>query len=410
MKHLKTQFYQEGFGLIELMVGLVIGLIATLVITQTFSAFEGNKRSTTGIADAQTNGSIALYMIQRELQFAGYGIPIISGTMPKITTRPDQMTYQNYTGLTQAQIDAAYAAKLAAYSAQIAADSATVAAGKVYSALKCNPAPTLAIDADNDPATADVTVDIITPVLITDGATSDTVAIRYGTTTRGAMPARITNVTPPNFIGVDNNMGCRQGDVVLVTKDSNAGITNCVATKLTAATTNAVLDATATSINVLSTSGMATNDRLACLGQVRQTTFSIDSAGANANQLQKNGINVLSDIVSLQAQYGIATTANSEIVTSWVDAAGGTWATPSVANRNRIKAVRIALVARNNLLERDVVSQTCTGGATGPARVCAWGGNINLAASLGADWNRYRYRTYEVIVPLKNMLAASPQL
>jgi type IV pilus assembly protein PilW len=224
------------------------------------------------------------------------------------------------------------------------------------------------------------------------------------------MPARITNVTPPNFIGVDNNMGCRQGDVVLVTKDSNAGNTNCVATKLTAATTNTVLDNTPTAINVLSNAGMATNDRLACLGQVRQTTFSVDSVGANANQLQKNGVNVLSDIVSLQAQYGIAATANSEIVTSWVDATGATWAAPTVANRNRIKAVRIALVARNNLLERDVVSQACSGGATGPARVCAWGGDVNLVASLGADWNRYRYRTYEVIVPLKNVLAASPQL
>lgn len=406
MKNSISQRYQLGFGLIELMVGLVIGLIATLVIMQTFSAFEGNKRSTTGIADAQTNGNIGLYMLQREMQFAGYGIPVISGTMPAVTTRPDQMTYTDYSNMTQAQIAAAYSAKLAAYNAQIAADSATVAAGTVYSALKCDPAPILSIDADNDPATADVSVDIITPVRITDGAASDTVTILYGTTTRGAMPTRITNVSPPNFIGVDNNMGCRAGDVVLVTKDSNiAGNTVCIASRLTAATTNTSLDAAPTAVNVISTTGMALNDRLACLGQVRQTRFSVV-----ANQLRKNNDDVLSDIVSLQAQYGIAATANSEVVTSWVDATGATWATPSVANRNRIKAVRIALIARNNLLEKEVVSQDCTGGATGPARVCAWGGNVNLAASLGADWNRYRYRSYEVIVPLKNVLAASPQL
>jgi type IV pilus assembly protein PilW len=406
-KNIRKIRYQYGFTLVELLVGMIIGLIATLVIMQTFSSFEGNKRSTTGIADAQTNGSIGLYMLQRELQFAGYGIPVISGTMPQITVRPDQLTFQDYTGKTQAQIDATYAAALASYNTKIAADSATVAAGEVYSALKCNPAPTLALDVDNDPLTADVTIDVITPVIITEAVGSDTIAIRYGTTNRGAMQTRVTTTSGANFVGVENNMGCRTGDVVLVTRNSNSGDTTCVATKVTTPDANAdgLLDGPTNAIDVVSNTGMALNNRLACLGQVRQMTFAV-----NGNQLQKNGQNVISDIVSLQAQYGVAATANSEIVSQWVDASGGTWAAPTVANRNRIKAVRIALVARNNLLEKDVVSQACTGGAAGPGRVCVFGGDVNLAANLGADWNRYRYRVYEVIVPLRNVLAASPQL
>ncbi len=407
-KNAQTLRYQSGFTIVELMVGLVIGLIATLVIMQTFSAFEGSKRSTTGIADAQTNGSIGLYMLQRELQFAGYGIPVISGTMPQINVRPDQIAFQNYSSKTQAQIDAEYATALAAYNTKIAAESATVSAGEVYSALKCNPAPTLSLDADNNAATPDITIDVITPVVITDGGTgSDSIAVRYGTTTRGGMQTRVTTTSGVNYVGVENNMGCRTGDVVLVTRNSNTGDTTCMATKVTS--TNAQLDGTTNAINVVSNSGMGLNNRLACLGQVRQMTFAVGT-GANANQLQKNGDNVISDIVNLQAQYGVSATANSEVVTNWVDATGGAWAAPTVANRNRIKAVRIALVARNNLLEKDVVSQACTGAATGPARVCVFGGDVNLAASLGADWNRYRYRTYEVIVPLRNVLAASPQL
>ena len=407
-KNAQALRYQSGFTIVELMVGLVIGLIATLVIMQTFSAFEGSKRSTTGIADAQTNGSIGLYMLQRELQFAGYGIPVISGTMPQINVRPDQIAFQDYTAKSQAQIDAAYATALADYNTKIAAESATVSAGEVYSALKCNPAPTLSLDADNNAATPDVTIDVITPVVITDGGTgSDTIAVRYCTTTRGGMQTRVTTTSGVNYVGVENNMGCRTGDVVLVTRNSNTGDTTCMATKVTS--TNAQLDGTTNAINVVSNSGMGLNNRLACLGQVRQMTFAVGT-GANANQLQKNGDNVISDIVNLQAQYGVSATANSEVVTNWVDATGGAWAAPTVANRNRIKAVRIALVARNNLLEKDVVSQACTGAATGPARVCVFGGDVNLAASLGADWNRYRYRTYEVIVPLRNVLAASPQL
>jgi type IV pilus assembly protein PilW len=401
-------YLQTGFSLVELLVGLVIGLVATVVIMQTFASFEGNKRSTTGIADAQTNGSIALYSIQRELQFAGYGMPLMSGTMPTIDILPNEATFADYTGKTEAEILTAQAAQLAAYEAKVAAGAIKVQAGEVFTALRCDSTSTLALDLDNDPATADVTIGfnaLVTPVSITDGVNGDSIAIRYGTTSRGALPTRVTNVTAPNYVGVMNNMGCRAGDVVLVTKEVKSS-TACVATKLTAATTNALLEATPTAVNVVSTSGMAVGDRLACLGQVRQITFDV-----NGNQLRRNNIPVISDIVNLQAQYGISANINSEIVAEWRDAAGATWAAPNVTNRNRIKAVRLAVVARNSLLEKDVVSQTCTGTATGPARVCAWGTNINLSGTdVGTDWNRYRYRVYEVVVPLRNILAATPQL
>jgi type IV pilus assembly protein PilW len=400
-------FHQAGFSLVELMVGLVIGLVATVVIMQTFASFEGTKRSTTGIADAQTNGSIALFTIQRELQSAGYGMPLMSGTMPTIDVLPNEMTFEDYTGKTEAEILTAQAALLAAYEAKVAAGAVKVQAGEVFSALRCDSTSTLALDLDGDPTTADVTIGLnalVTPVTITDGVNGDSIAIRYGTTTRGALPTAVTNVTPPNFVGVRNNMGCRAGDVVLVTKEVKSS-TACVATKLTAATTNALLEATPNEINVLSNSGMAVGDRLACLGQVRQITFDV-----NGNQLRRNNTPVISDIVNLQAQYGVSATINSEIVAEWRDATGA-WATPNVANRNRIKAVRLAVVARNSLLEKEVVSQACTGTATGPARVCAWGADVNLAGTdVGADWNRYRYRVYEVVVPLRNILAATPQL
>lgn len=417
---------QAGFTIVELMVGLVIGLIASLVIMQTFSAFEGNKRSTTGISDAQTSGSIGLYMIQREIQFAGYGIPAVSGTMPAITVPADQRTFANYTNKTQAEIDALVATAKAQYVAQLAADQATVQAGEVYSALKCSPAPLMNLDTDSNPLTPDVPVDIITPVRIIDGVTngtgSDSIEAHYNSTARGAMPSNITSLSGADYVAVKNNMGCRENDLVLVTKNSNAGDTACVATKVTSK--NSPVDknqlrqtlAAADSpiaIYVTSNAGMAPGNKLACLGNHIVTTF--DVVG---NQLRKNTVPALDEIVSLQAQYGISPTANSEIVDSsiagsWVDATGATWGSPSVANRNRIKAIRIAIVARNNLLERNVVSQTCNGGAAGPAEVCIWKNTpgetgVNLTAD--ANWNRYRYRVYEVVVPLRNMLAASPQL
>ncbi|MCQ6458572.1 PilW family protein, partial [Vibrio parahaemolyticus] len=49
-------------------------LLVTLVVAQTLFFFEGQKRTTTGGADAQVNGAIALYTIQRDVQMAGYGL------------------------------------------------------------------------------------------------------------------------------------------------------------------------------------------------------------------------------------------------------------------------------------------------------------------------------------------------
>lgn len=424
---LKKYGNQTGFSLVELMVGLVIGLMATLVIMQTFSSFEGNKRSTTGISDAQTNGSIGLYMIQRELQFAGYGVPAISGTMPNIITRPDQLSFADYTGMTQAQIDAAYATAVTAYNAQIAADLGTVTAGENYSSFRCSNTSAAAAwwpsDIDNNAATPKVAVDVVTPVTITDGVNSDTITLQYGSTTRGAIPARVITTVGVNYVGLQNNLGCRSGDIVLALPDTNTGNTVCDVSEVTS--TNAWLDTAGNtnSINVTSNAGMldpVKPKKLACLGQIRRVVFDV-----NGNQLRKGSVQagagadmqpITAEIVALQAQYGISATANSEIVnplvpqSGWVDATGATWgATPlAVSARNRIKAVRVALVARNNLLEKTAVSQACTGAAAGLAKVCIWGNqDVTLP---DANWANYRYRVYEIVIPLRNILAASPQL
>lgn len=397
---------QNGFSLVELMVGLVIGLLATLAVMQTLSSFEGNKRSTVGTTDAQTNGNIALYLVQRELQFAGYGSPLVNGTMPKIDPNnlANSFVFADYSGMTQTQVLAAIAAKVAAFNTKVAADSATVAQGTNFSALNCDTtSPAINLDVDGDATTPNATSivnDILTPVVITNGANSDTVTVRYGNTSRGGISAAINGKSGLTYLGVDNNLGCRNGDVVIVTGDKNPV---CHASLVT--TTNANLDATTTAIDVVSNSGMNVGEKASCLGKVTTTTFDV-----NSNKFQKNGLSVLDEIVSIQAQYGVSATSNSELVTQYVDATG-IWApgTISVANRNRIKAVRLAVVARNNLLERVPVTELCSANA-GLAELCVFGGDLDLSAALGNDWVNYRYRTYEMIVPLKNVIAASPQL
>lgn len=65
---------QRGVTLIELMVGMVIGLLAVLVIAQVTTVYEGRKRTITAGSDAQVNGALALQTLQRDVQASGYGL------------------------------------------------------------------------------------------------------------------------------------------------------------------------------------------------------------------------------------------------------------------------------------------------------------------------------------------------
>ena len=62
-----------GFSLVEVMVGLAIGMLAVIVMMQVFSVSEGYKRSTSGGSDATSEGAIAAYALQRDITQAGYG-------------------------------------------------------------------------------------------------------------------------------------------------------------------------------------------------------------------------------------------------------------------------------------------------------------------------------------------------
>jgi type IV pilus assembly protein PilW len=63
-----------GFTLVETMVALVIGLLTTFIVMQVFALSEGQKRTIMGGADAQSDAAVVLYLIERDLRQAGYGL------------------------------------------------------------------------------------------------------------------------------------------------------------------------------------------------------------------------------------------------------------------------------------------------------------------------------------------------
>lgn len=320
----------KGFTLVEIMVGLAIGMLATMVILQVISMFENQKRITTGSADAQTNGSIALYQITRELGLAGYPLMPVENSPLECTT----VTFGS-TGITS-----------------------------------------------------------ITPVGITDGAggTSDTITIRYGDSAMGGIPATINAMGAPtaNDATLSNNFGCNTGDIALISTGST-----CALTALTAVSASAVVPATVT---LTETTNASAGVNLACLGTWNEITFSV-----NAGNLERNGTPIVAGIVNIQAQYGVSTATNSNQVSLWVEP--GSINLTDISQRNRIKAVRIAVIARNDRTDASNVTtalNTWTGSASSPAPT------VDLSAD--ADWQRYRYRVFETVVPLRNVIWARDTL
>jgi len=64
----------RGFSMVELMVAMVISLIGVIIIFQVFETSEGVRRTATSGGDAQQNGAVALYFMERDLRNAGMGV------------------------------------------------------------------------------------------------------------------------------------------------------------------------------------------------------------------------------------------------------------------------------------------------------------------------------------------------
>jgi type IV pilus assembly protein PilW len=370
-----------GMSLIDILVGMVIGLIGMIIVFQSFNAFEGQKRATTVTNDAQESGLMALTTIEREMRLAGYG-----------------MFYQNDTICT-------------GYRQWV----------------------------NNNP----VQIDSFLPVVITNGASnaSDSLTLTFSTSGFGATPSQVQvdfKGALPEIV-VDNNIGntvYKAGDYILVGRVGQACTRlqvssvrtdpqnpRFLALKVEAGST-APANPPADKLNLLLPAGGYTNDRVrptvvANMGAMRRVSYAVNVDANHNGRLQVEDITagtapvaIADGILGMQAQYGISAATNTQEVSSWVDAAGS-WAAPAFADQGRVKAIRIAVVARSQHYEKDeltgldVVCNNTSG--TNDKGPCAWRDTAGNPAPIfdltgKSDWKHYRYRVYETIVPLRNVM------
>ena len=417
MRTFRHRVSERGFSLVELLVAMLIGLIGMIIIFQVFQVSEGIKRSTTSGGDAQQNGVIALYSIERDFKNAGMGF--------------------NDTGFAGCNIIG-------------------------YDSQRATP---------NFPP-AGVTMKLA-PVLITSGAATtapDQVSVLYGSQSQAATVTLAADMgSPTDDVFVTTPFGYNPGDV-LVLNEPNSG-KNCSVMEFnrTGASSNQLKHDNASylsgptprfnapgglgvfyaGVGTLNVSRVFNLGNLYTLppGGTAPIYLPVYNFYAIANGsltvtsqfLIDNGqpavTSVADNIVHMRALYGlddgnndatvpynVTPTAGDGIVDRYVDAATfnallALVPPPVPTPWARLVSVRIALVSRSALPEKPSsgkLSDPCDATTAEPQWTgTPWAGapfnyqtRLDVSSSVAApdDWKCYRYRVFETTIPLRNWI------
>lgn len=362
-----TPIRHRGFTLIELMVAMVLGLMTTVIIAEVMLKSEGNRRTTTEGSDAQLNGALALYALQRDIQMAGYGI---------ISTN----------SVLGCEVRGKYGSN--------AAFSFTLA-----------------------------------PVLITasgNAAVSDTITVLRSGDSGYAIPIFMTaahNNTDPAFF-VQTTLGIAQNDIMLAMPLTPSATSWCTIFTVNGSVGNVV---TPTTIPVVagtgtwnpSTSNMPVSypngGMLTKITNMVYRKYAVTGNDLVATDLTNDTDTPSSNtagtqVILMKAYYGKDKTGDGT-----VDAYETT--TPATnAEWKQVKTIRIAVVARSAQRETtpvttadpvwDVGNIDTAGSSACGTRKCV---TLKISPSTGTDteWQHYRYKVFDTVVPLRNMLWTS---
>ena len=357
----------SGFTLIEMMIGAAIGMVTTLLIANVLLLAEAQPRAVTSGSDAQVNGALSLYTIQRDVQMAGYGVVASPGGLGcEIRAQRGGV---NFTWL-------------------------------------------------------------LAPVLIADGPSGapDSITVLSSATDRYAAPLRIVSDHPSGAASffVNTTMGVAEGDLMLAVPQTIDANNWCSVFNITGVGNNGVQGQSQNQVQhnsgvsgpwnqpggqtIFPAAGYPTGSYLLNLGPLINRTYSINAgnglqlASFNAANATTETREIFPGIVNLQAYYGLDTDADGVIdsYTTTTPTTNGGW--------RQLVTVRIAIVARSPQLEKDDVTHDDLQWDVGTAvpvagsATCGSSNCVTLKVSHLAGWKRYRYKINDVVVPVRNML------
>ena len=388
-----TRHAQRGVTLIELMVVLLIGSILSLAVFGVMATFEGRRRTLGSTADLEQAGTMAMFQIDRWVRSAG-------------------------SGFVQSN---AYAYGCPLYAAK--ADSQILPRAS-------------ALDApfgDVNPGTSGVFR--LAPLLILPGQTkpgasneggggsthtSDVLVLMSGGAGNGSVATLFSGAATAQQLSLVNTVAFSANDLVLLADrqpSASGGVAPCLLTQTTSQTMALGGNWYKDSVGAVSVAGYSDTAVAIDLGNVAKsrppafqlvgvgdhnTLFSYDLLQTVDTPLQARAEGVF----ELHALYGVDTDGDGK-VNDWVSPSSGDYSLAALSAGTsaaagllkNIKAVRVGLILRTSLPEKDVVS---------PTKLKLFsdidGGSLTYSRTLAGDEQKYRYRTIEATIPLRNNL------
>lgn len=378
--------HARGFGLVEILVGITIGLIALLIVYQVLSLAESYRRTTTAGGDAQSAGMISSFTLAQDL---GNGGHTIADAGDELTTCPSTGAF----------------------------------------ATTWRPVPVLITDGGAD----DV---------------SDSFALLAGINRRLVTPLDITtDYVPGGTITVQSPLGFHgshdnEATHMFVLVDMVAG--NCEVATIAnwGGATDALRRRTpgfdpATGIVTITPSPALVNTypqgqswlvNLGASDRVRKVNYDVVNGVLRSTDLIAAAATpnpIVSNVVLMKAQYGIDTD-NDTFIDTWVSARNAPWTPASVLaaplpQLRQIKAIRVALVVRSSQFERlkDAEGRDTVGTEAGSNVDLSGNFQTTLFNCFGVvppactgeipavtipGTANYRYRVFEQVIPLTNQI------
>jgi len=335
---------ESGFSLIEIMVGMVIGLLAIIIMMQVFAVSEERKRTANAGSDAQNSAVIALDGLQRDIGQSGYGF-----SMTRL--------------------------------------------------LGCN----LQLPFGAPVPLAPVIINPPVAVIPAGDANTDTLLVSYGLGNDQPEGYNVLSQSGTTYTLIGTTM-LRVGDRVI------AAPAACGATLVlgTVQAVNASVVQLSTSAAGTGLFNLGATPRFLAYAVRNGNLVVCDYMAANCGDATAATLAnpaiwrlVAENIASLRAQYGQDTsgppmdgTVDTYTQTTPVNACQ--WA--------RTPAIRVALVARSAQFEKENVTLAAPqwSGSTSPTPVVI-GVPTNPDGTPDALWQRYRYRVFETVVPIRNV-------
>lgn len=364
----------RGFSLPELMIAMVIGLVLTLVISTMVSRQESLRRGVTSSNDLTGNTAHIAYLLDRELRSAGAGF--------------SQAITENW-----------------GCSLNVARNNA-----QLLPATTPYPAPFAGLPQAY----------VLAPLVVHAGAGangSDVIAVATGNSGLSEMALPISpNSATAGQLKLANTLGIRGGDIVLVSQTGPGCMLQQVTNGFAGGATQVLnFDGmfAADTVNGVALTDFSTGTAfVSLLGNVAGNRPRLQYIGLGDNatlmaydllQLSGNEPQALAEgIVDMRVRYGIANAAGQ--VTTWraptddfAAAALTSGSAVALNNLRSIYAVRIGLVVRSDLVERDAVT---------PSSLTLFSdldAGTQHSYTVPAGTTGQRYRTVEFTVPLRNI-------